>query len=106
MKKILTLNNELSIDEFAELVEEYCNKYGWIYKEDFGLVLIHTKYESWCFELTNGKIKLMHKNSRYSANGDYHVQWKKMVSCKYLIHYIRNHENKRYLKPTKSLVCT
>ena len=62
----------------------------------FGFVYINTKYESWCFELTNGKIKLLHRNTIYNANNDYHVQWRKFVTPKYLITYIGSHGKKKY----------
>ena len=96
MNKNNVSNRDLTIDEFADIIEEACKEHGWEYDERFGLIYIHTKVESWYFELTNGKIKLMHKNTRYSASGDYHVQWRKFVTPKYLISYINSHGKKKY----------
>lgn len=97
MDKRNITNNELDIDDFVKLVEKECEKRGWVYDERFGFVYIHTKFESWNFELTNRKIKLMHKNTRHSSSGDYHIQWKKFVTVRYLTNYIGSHEKSKYL---------
>lgn len=102
MDRMNISNQDLSIDEFAELLEEACEKNGWEYDERFGTVYIHTKFESWHFELTRGKIKLMHKNSRYSANYDYHMQWRKFATVRYLVNYIKSHGNKKYLNTKRA----
>ena len=101
MNKLNVLNNQLTIDEFADIIEEACKKRGWEYEEKFGCIYIHTRFESWYFELTNGKVRLMHKNTKYSANGDYHLQWRKFVTPKYLVSYINSHGKKKYASHTR-----
>jgi hypothetical protein len=102
MSKFNISNDKLTIDEFAEIIEKSCEKYGWKYEEKFGYIYIHTKFESWYFELTNGKLKLMHKNTRYTSCGDYHLQWRKFVTPKYLVYYINSHGKNKY---SKNYIC-
>lgn len=89
-------NENLDIYDFCDEIKKACEKRGWGFDEKFGFVYINTKFEGWCFELTNGKLKLMHRNTIYNSNGDYHIQWKKFVTPKYLITYINNHGKKKY----------
>lgn len=89
-------NQNLDIYDFCDEIQKACKKNGWDFDERFGFVYINTKFESWCFELTNGKIKLLHKNTIYNSNSDYHVQWRKFVTPKYLVTYINSHGKKKY----------
>lgn len=96
-------NSEMEEKDFASLMEIACRQHGWIYDEKFGTVFIHTKFESWSFELTKGKIKLMHKNTRYTAACDYHIQWRRFVTPKYLVAYINKHGRKKYVGTQTSI---
>lgn len=65
--------------------------------ESFGRVYLKTKGDTFYFEPNNGKIRLMHKNTRvYSHKHEYHEQFKKYISPKGLLTFVLQHQDYRY----------
>lgn len=88
------------LDIYIRTMRE-CQKRGMICTFSHGFIHIQSKFESWKFEPTNGKITLYHKNS-ISRKGkdymDYHIQFRKWISIKDLITYIDEHARAKYTK--------
>lgn len=80
-----------------EELYSYCALYGYLVKEDFGLVFIHTRFEYWYIDLdksTSKKIYLMHQSMK---DGTWHKQFCKEITVGDLIQYIHKHEQFKYI---------
>lgn len=86
-----------------------CRKKGLRAKYAFGYMFIENKFEAWCFEPKQGKIKLLHRNAHTfnytrasSTLGDYHKQFEKVIEVEDIVNYIFNHTKKLYIPKNRS----
>lgn len=105
-KKKVTSVTELSYKEkmkkeYINLVYE-CRKYHYKAEYKFNCFYIYTKFELWCYELINGRRKLMHGNLLFqNGNGKEGVRWHRQKlsmssSLKEIVTYIHEHEGWKY----------
>ena len=77
-------------------VKDECKKYGYEVYEVFDQIHIKTKYESWYFVPTNGKVRLMHANKIGKKGAPYHEQLRTYIKPKDIVTYVHEHEDAKY----------
>ncbi len=98
MNKLHMDNRKLNENTFLDLLEKECKKRNWIFENRFGCVVIQTKLESWKFQHTYGKIRLLHKNTIVSpGRSKYHEQWRRFTSVYNLVDFFDRHEKSTYI---------
>ena len=78
-----------------------CRRKGIDVEFKHGYVYITTKYESWYFEPSVGKIKLMHLNTKFCRGNSWHIQFRRKMSMTNLGSYIFYHARKRYMPQSR-----
>lgn len=96
-KTSTTNNGEQYIDDLVRRSWVCCQRYGFDMLYRFGNIYIKTKFDKWYFTPKRGKIRLMHRNTRYTSNNEYHVQFNKVTTIEDMLYYIHKHTQKLYM---------
>ena len=98
--KGITLDEDLWCEYMTETIEEQCKQYQFKTKLFADRIYIYTKFDSWYFTITPGKIRLMHENSRMAKYTkdvhSYHEQFRKYITPSDIVQYIYEHTQAKY----------
>ena len=86
-------------DGSFERCNRECKKYGFTCSEEYGFIIITTKFEKWKYKPTNGKTQLLHANTGMylsSRKSDYHTELREYINEVQLVRYIYEHEVSKY----------